>query len=161
MFSPYGRRNYDERKIRGHQSLLHVLERARISTLWRDNQSGCKGVCDGLELQQLDDAKDPTLCTSSGRCMDEILLKDFVSQVRSKSGDRVVVLHQLGSHGPSYFQRYPVAFRQFNPTCETPNLGVAAVSRSLLLTIIVCFIPTTFLSGRLGCCVICPTTTQR
>ncbi|MDS9990033.1 MAG: phosphoethanolamine transferase [Xylella fastidiosa subsp. multiplex] len=141
MFSPYGRRNYDERKIRGHQSLLHVLERARISTLWRDNQSGCKGVCDGLELQQLDDAKDPTLCTSSGRCMDEILLKDFVSQVRSKSGDRVVVLHQLGSHGPSYFQRYPVAFRQFNPTCETPNLGscsreqvVAAYDNSLLYT---------------------------
>ncbi len=44
MFSSFGRRNYDEDKIRSHQSLLHVLERAGITTLWRDNQSGCKGV---------------------------------------------------------------------------------------------------------------------
>ncbi|HHW4680162.1 MAG TPA: phosphoethanolamine transferase [Xylella taiwanensis] len=140
MFSPYGRHNYDERKIRSHQSLLHVLERVGISTLWRDNQSGCKGVCDGLELQQLDDAKDPTLC-SGGRCMDEILLQDLASQVRTKQGDQVVVLHQLGSHGPSYFQRYPAVFRRFGPTCETPNLGscsreqiVAAYDNSLLYT---------------------------
>jgi lipid A ethanolaminephosphotransferase len=44
MFSPYGRRDYDEGRIRDHQSLLHVLDHAGIATLWRDNQSGCKGV---------------------------------------------------------------------------------------------------------------------
>ena len=48
MFSPFGRRNYDEEKILTHESLLHVLARAGFQVQWRDNQSGCKGVCDGL-----------------------------------------------------------------------------------------------------------------
>ncbi|MCL7714375.1 phosphoethanolamine transferase [Stenotrophomonas mori] len=122
MFSPYGRHDYDETRIRSHQSLLHVLEHAGIATLWRDNQSGCKGVCDGLEIQRLGDAARPGLC-ADGRCMDEILLDDLAAQVRARPGDRVVVLHQLGNHGPSYFQRYPAQFRQFAPTCDTPDLG--------------------------------------
>ncbi len=122
MFSPYGRHDYDEKKIRDHQSLLHVLEHAGISTLWRDNQSGCKGVCENLPIERLDDAKTPGLC-ADGRCMDEILIENLASQVRAKLGDRVVVLHQLGNHGPSYFQRYPAQFRQFVPTCDTPDLG--------------------------------------
>ncbi|HEX7989943.1 MAG TPA: phosphoethanolamine--lipid A transferase, partial [Stenotrophomonas sp.] len=122
MFSPFGRHDYDEKKIRGHQSLLHVLEHAGIATLWRDNQSGCKGVCDGLEIQRLDDATTPGLC-ADGRCMDEILLQNLADQVRAKPGDRVVILHQLGNHGPSYFQRYPAQFRQFAPTCDTADLG--------------------------------------
>jgi len=122
MFSPFGRHDYNENNIRKHQSLLHVLEHAGITTLWRDNQSGCKGVCDGLTIQRLDDAKDPHLC-KDGRCMDEILLQDLAKQVRAKPGDRVVVLHQLGSHGPSYFERYPAGFRRFTPTCDTADLG--------------------------------------
>lgn len=122
MFSPFGRHDYDEKKIRAHQSLLHVLEHASIATLWRDNQSGCKGVCEGLDIQRLDDATTPGLC-ADGRCMDEILLENLAAQVRTKPGDRVVVLHQLGNHGPSYFQRYPAQFRQFAPTCDTADLG--------------------------------------
>jgi len=122
MFSPFGRHDYDEAKIRAHQSFLHVLEHAGIATLWRDNQSGCKGVCEGLQIQQLDDAKKPGLC-KDGRCMDEILLDDLAAQVRARPGDRVVVLHQLGSHGPAYFQRYPAQFRRFAPTCDTAELG--------------------------------------
>lgn len=122
MFSPFGRRDYNEDMIRGHQSLLHVLEHAGISTLWRDNQSGCKGVCDGLQIEQLDNATTPGLC-ADGRCMDEILLGDLAAQVRARPGDRVVVLHQLGSHGPSYFERYPAAFERFKPVCKTADLG--------------------------------------
>lgn len=122
MFSPYGRHDYDEDAIRGHQSFLHVLEHAGIPTLWRDNQSGCKGVCEGLALQQLDDALKAGVC-SDGRCMDEILLDDLAAQVRSRPGDRVIVLHQLGNHGPAYFQRYPARFNRFSPACETAELG--------------------------------------
>ncbi|WP_386338449.1 phosphoethanolamine--lipid A transferase [Xanthomonas citri pv. citri] len=140
MFSPYGRRDYNEDMIRGHQSFLHVLEHAGISTLWRDNQSGCKGVCDGLEIQKLDDATTPGLC-ADGRCMDEILLSDLAAQVRAKPGDRVVVLHQLGSHGPSYFERYPAQFERFKPVCKTADLGscgrqdiVNAYDNSILYT---------------------------
>ena len=122
MFSPWGRRDYDQARIRAHQSLLHVLEHAGIATLWRDNQSGCKGVCEGLEIDRLDDAADPALC-ANGRCMDEILLERLAERARARPGDRVLVLHPLGNHGPSYFQRYPPAFRRYQPTCDTPDLG--------------------------------------
>ncbi len=122
MFSQIGRRNYDEKAIRGQQSLLNVFDRVGINTLWRDNQSGCKGVCEGTAFESLTDAIDPSLC-KDGRCMDEVLLKGLDAQVRAKPGDRVVVLHQLGNHGPSYFQRYPDSFRKFAPPCQNPELG--------------------------------------
>ncbi len=122
MFSPYGRRDYNAKQIRTHQSLLHVLDHAGIATLWRDNQSGCKGVCDGLPTERLDDAQDPALCNGK-RCLDEILIKDLQARLLPAKGDRVVVLHQLGNHGPNYFERYPPQFKRFTPTCENPDLG--------------------------------------
>ncbi|WP_246193087.1 phosphoethanolamine transferase [Pseudoxanthomonas yeongjuensis] len=122
MFSPYGRRDYDEGRIRDHQSLLHVLDHAGIATLWRDNQSGCKGVCDKLPIERLDDARDTELCNGK-RCLDGILLKGLQAQLSPVKGDRVVVLHQLGNHGPNYFERYPPAFKRFTPTCDNPELG--------------------------------------
>lgn len=122
MFSPYGRHDYDQKKIRDHQSLLHVLEYAGIHTLWRDNQSGCKGVCEGLAIQQLDDARDPALCNGK-RCLDEILLRGLETALPAGPGDRVVVLHPLGNHGPNYFERYPAAFGRYSPVCESSDLG--------------------------------------
>jgi len=128
MFSPWGRHAYDETRIRGHQSLLHVIEHAGLSTLWRDNQSGCKGVCDGLAIERLDEARDPALC-AGGRCLDGILLQDLPARARARPGDRVVVLHQLGNHGPGYHERYPAAFRRFVPTCDSDDLGRCDRSR--------------------------------
>jgi lipid A ethanolaminephosphotransferase len=123
MFSPYGRHDYDEKEIRRHESFLHIIEHAGIKTLWRDNQAGCKGVCDGLEQQRLDDSKDAELCNGD-RCLDEILLKGLDAEVRkAKNGNIFVVLHQLGNHGPAYYQRYPASLRRFTPTCDTSDLS--------------------------------------
>ncbi len=121
MFSPWGRRDYDETRSRTHESLLHVLDRARLRVLWRDNQSGCKGVCKGLEVQPMSASRLPTLC-DGGRCFDEVLLYGLDAQLRVTHASQVVVLHQLGSHGPAYFSRYPNAFRRYSPTCETGEL---------------------------------------
>jgi lipid A ethanolaminephosphotransferase len=99
-----------------------VLQRAGVQVLWRDNQSGCKGVCDGLAFDRLADVKDATLCNDE-RCLDEILIQGLESRIQPSGGDRIVVLHQLGNHGPSYFERYPPRFRKFTPTCESPELG--------------------------------------
>lgn len=122
MFSSFGRAAYSERDIRTHQGMLHVLDRAGVQTLWRDNQSGCKGVCDGLPTQMLADSAETGLCNDK-RCLDEILLSGLRAQLDPSRGDKVVVLHQLGNHGPSYFERYPQAFERFKPTCQNPELG--------------------------------------
>jgi len=39
-----------------------------------------------------------------------------------KSGDILIVLHQMGNHGPAYYKRYPKAFERFTPTCQTNEL---------------------------------------
>ena len=122
MFSAIGRRDYDEARIRGQESLLHVLKRAGIQSLWRDNQTGCKGVCAGLPFQQWRDAKVVGLC-QNGACYDEILLHNLQDDIDAVSGDLVVVLHPLGNHGPSYYARYPKRFRRFTPTCDSAEPG--------------------------------------
>jgi lipid A ethanolaminephosphotransferase len=140
MFSPYGRRHYDEDLILTHESVLQVLARAGVKVFWRDNQSGCKGVCDGLPTEQVDHAGPGTLCVN-GECLDELLLGGLDRVVRDTRGNIVVVLHQLGSHGPAYFRRYPPAFKRFVPACESEDLRlckqeeiVNAYDNSLLYT---------------------------
>ncbi|WP_368566201.1 phosphoethanolamine transferase [Pseudoxanthomonas sp. UTMC 1351] len=122
MFSHYGRANYDKDKIKHSESLLQVLERAGVGTIWLDNQTGCKGVCDGLAFESFRHAKTPDLCTAEG-CLDEVLLRRLPDVIRYRSSDVVVVLHQLGNHGPAYYKRYPPSFRRFAPTCETADFG--------------------------------------
>ena len=122
MFSVLGREHYDEKAIRGQQSLLHVLQRAGVATLWRDNQSGCKGVCSGLPQEDLRARGDAGTCTER-RCFDEVLLQGLPGVVAKHRGDQVIVLHMLGNHGPNYFERYPPAFRRYTPVCETSDLG--------------------------------------
>lgn len=122
MFSAQGRRNYDKQAIRQSESLLNVLDHAGIATLWRDNQGGCKGVCSGLPFDSMVNARIPGLCDEEG-CLDEVLLHELRARIDLHARDQVVVLHQLGNHGPSYFRRYPDQFKQFLPVCETAELG--------------------------------------
>lgn len=122
MFAPVGRRDYDQDRIKHSESLLHVLAHAGIDTLWRDNQTGCKGTCDGLAFESFEHAREPGVCTEDG-CRDEVLLHGLQAEVERHAGDLVVVLHQLGNHGPAYYKRYPPSLRRFTPACETAELG--------------------------------------
>jgi lipid A ethanolaminephosphotransferase len=140
MFSQIGRRDYDEDRIQGSESLLHVLARAGVGVHWRDNQSGCKGVCDGLPGDTVVALNPPGLC-EQGRCLDEGLFHGLDERLNAVKGTQVLVLHQLGNHGPSYFRRYPAQFAQFSPACQSDDLRncsraeiVNAYDNSLLYT---------------------------
>jgi lipid A ethanolaminephosphotransferase len=122
MFAPIGRRNYDEKRIRNEESLLHVLKRVGFDVKWIDNQSGCKGVCAGLAQERIRGDADPAFCDGE-RCLDGILLPRLAAALKASSGDLVVVLHMLGNHGPAYSRRYPPEFRKFMPTCESLELS--------------------------------------
>ncbi len=49
-------------------------------------------------------------------------MKALERRVRMLRRDKVIVLHQMGSHGPAYYNRYPAGFRIFAPVCGTVNL---------------------------------------
>ena len=121
MFAPVGRRDYDAARIRGSESLLHVAARAGVQVHWRDNQTGCKGVCDGLPNDHVAALNPPGLC-AQGRCLDEALLYDIDQRLAAARGTQLWVLHMLGNHGPSYFRRYPPAFARHQPACASDEL---------------------------------------
>jgi lipid A ethanolaminephosphotransferase len=123
MFSPYGRADYDERRIRNSETLLDVLVRAGYRVRWIDNQSGCKGVCTGagVEYEKIDPASAPDLC-KDGECHDEIMARRLKAGLADVRGNTVFVLHMMGNHGPAYFRRYPAEFRKFVPDCATAEL---------------------------------------
>ena len=122
MFSAQGREHYDRDAIRGSESLLDVAARAGVAVLWRDNQSGCKGVCARVPSQAMGAKDAPRLC-SGDRCFDEILLSGLADKLKAMPGDALVVLHMLGNHGPTYFDRYPPAFERWTPVCRTAELS--------------------------------------
>ncbi len=119
MFSPMSREEYKSSQHK--ESLLDVVQRAGIPVLWRDNNSGCKGACDRVQYEDLSQAKDPRWCRD-GECFDEILLQDLAQKLEGNKGNLLLVLHQKGSHGPAYYQRYPKKFEQFTPVCNTNKL---------------------------------------
>ena len=129
MFAPVGRRDYDESRIRGSESLLHVAARAGVAVHWRDNQSGCKGVCDGLPQDEVVSLNPAGIC-ADGHCLDEGLLagldERLAAAARAGAGTQLLVLHTLGNHGPSYFRRYPAAFKRFQPACENDDLRLCS-----------------------------------
>jgi lipid A ethanolaminephosphotransferase len=36
--------------------------------------------------------------------------------------DNLIILHQMGSHGPAYHKRYPQEFEKFKPACNTDDI---------------------------------------
>jgi lipid A ethanolaminephosphotransferase len=121
IFSQWGRRDYQETRIRNSESVLDVVARAGFRVVWVDNQSGCKGVCNGVESMRPDPTKSPALCTG-GECQDGALVDSLKQLVDETPGNLLIVLHQMGNHGPAYFKRYPEAFKHFLPACEDPDL---------------------------------------
>jgi lipid A ethanolaminephosphotransferase len=123
MFSQWGREDYDERRIRNSEGLLNVLARAGYAVKWLDNQSGCKGVCQGagIEYQKIDPKSEPDLCRAD-ECHDGVLVRRLQSELAGVQKDTVFVLHMMGNHGPAYYLRYPPEFRRFVPDCATAEL---------------------------------------
>ncbi len=120
IFSGMQRSDYDATVAKNREGLLDIAQRAGYAVTWIDNQSGCKGVCDRVQTAPLLEAVKPKWCTDRDYCLDGILvdtLQDFLQQQPLQ--DRLVVLHQIGSHGPSYYQRYPRDSAPFMPDCAT------------------------------------------
>ena len=123
MFSALGRHQYSDTKAQSQENLLDVLAHADFDVRWLDNNSGCKGVCDRIAYDDLSKpAPSDPLCTLE-ECYDEKLLRNLPAMIHGATKDLLIVLHQKGSHGPSYSKRYPKRFARFGPVCETSELS--------------------------------------
>ena len=122
MFSIFTRDKYSDRKAASTYNILDVLSTAGVNILWRENNSSSKGVADRVAYEDYKNPENNPVCNPE--CRDEgmlVGLKDYID--RQKSGDILIVLHQMGNHGPAYYKRYPESFEKFTPVCRTSELG--------------------------------------
>jgi lipid A ethanolaminephosphotransferase len=110
-----------------HENLLDVLQRAGLAVLWIDNQAGCKGVCDRVPHVYARDQPVPGLCRG-GECLDAAMLDGLDQRIAALDPERrargvVVVVHQMGSHGPAYSHRAPDDRKPFQPECTSVTLS--------------------------------------
>jgi lipid A ethanolaminephosphotransferase len=144
MFSHLSRQDFSKR---GHEyeNVLDVLQRAGYAVLWIDNQSGCKGQCDRIPNINTASLKTPEHC-DGGECRDTVMLTRIDAELAKLPPERrargtVVVMHQMGSHGPAYFKRTSPEFKKFKPECTDTSLAqcdreeiVNAYDNTLVLT---------------------------
>ena len=121
LFSRMSRGDYNGNRAAHEEGLMDILQRAGIYTGWRENDGGCKGACDRIKHVNVHDWAPKNECVSEG-CWDIHLLTGLQREIDAMPGDGVIVLHTMGSHGPAYFERYPQAFKQFTPTCDTNQI---------------------------------------
>lgn len=123
VFSALGRDNFSDNRAQRQEGLLDVFQHADIDVLWRDNNSGCKGVCDRVRYDDVSQAVAGDPLCDGDECYDERLLRGLPELVRDAKRDLVIVLHQKGSHGPAYHLRHPPAFTAFSPECTSNELA--------------------------------------
>ena len=117
MFSRMPRRQFFDRDHE-EQGLLDVLQHAGYAVLWLDNQGGCKGVCDRV----------PNASTCpGGECLDDVMLEGLDERLAALPAERrahgvVLVLHQIGSHGPAYHRRSSAETKRYLPECRQTEL---------------------------------------
>ncbi|MCR9185445.1 MAG: phosphoethanolamine--lipid A transferase [Halieaceae bacterium] len=122
LFSRLDRSNYDPALAKTQDNLLDVLQHAGVQVRWLENDGGCKGVCARVPTQAFEPRPGEPFCEGE-YCQDEVLLGGLQAQLAAlEQEDTLIVLHLAGSHGPTYNQRYPDAFRRFTPDCPRSDI---------------------------------------
>ena len=122
MFSDLGRDDFDRSTVRGREGLLDALKHAGLRTVWLDNNSGCKGACRSAQVWSPAGLDIDGVC-ENGECLDAVLLGRLEKELATAQDSTVIVVHMNGSHGPSYYRRYPDEFRVFTPDCRSDELS--------------------------------------
>ena len=116
LFSNMTRENFNRKQADNQDNALDILKRAGIDILWKENDGGDKNVAKNVRVIELDNNKVDRFCNGES-CLDEGLLEQLPQEIDGMKGNRLVVLHIMGSHGPSYYLRYPQNMAYFKPDC--------------------------------------------
>ena len=121
LFSHLTRDDFNVSEAKFTENLVNLIQNSGYQVWWRDNDDGCKDVCRQVPTEYMDPKGDRRFC-DGGSCLDEALLAGLEEYLSRVTDDTFIVLHTRGSHGPSYYQRYPENFKVFTPTCDTVDL---------------------------------------
>ncbi|MDR1975942.1 MAG: phosphoethanolamine--lipid A transferase [Campylobacteraceae bacterium] len=122
MFSNADREYFDVTSAKYTENLLDIAKNAGYDIFWRDNDDGCKGVCDRVPTENMLGSKNSDKFCDKESCFDEVLIEGLEGYLSNITKDTLIILHAMGSHGPTYYKRYPDEFKVFKPTCDTAQI---------------------------------------
>lgn len=122
MFSNLTRGGYSYQAGISQENLMDVVMHAGVKVHWFDSDGGHLGVADRVPTTLLYQLDDPESC-AKGECEDSIAFKPLRKMLAEATEDTVIILHQMGSHGPAYYLRYPPNFEPFAPACQSAAFG--------------------------------------
>ncbi|QDV05243.1 Phosphoethanolamine transferase EptA [Planctomycetes bacterium Poly30] len=107
-----------------YEPLPSYLQRHGVDVIWRSKNTGEPPI----QVQTYETARELARdCPGPERDYDEVVLTGLEERIRSSSSQKIlVVLHQAGSHGPSYSTKYPIHFEVFRQVCESVELGTCS-----------------------------------
>lgn len=121
MFSNMPRTHYNKAHANAQDNAIDIIAKAGVKTLWVDNDGGDKGVAKHTQLINIDPNEDPDLCNGE-TCFDEVMLKHADQFIQQDNQSKLIVLHSIGSHGPTYFQRFPAEKAKFAAWCNSKDI---------------------------------------
>ena len=122
MFSKLTRKEFSTGKASRQENVLDILNRAGVNVYWRENNTGCQGVCLRI-LSDIISFYHPKTECPDGFCLDENLLDGLDTYIATHQNQNIfIVLHTIGSHGPAYYKRYPKDNAPFTPSCDTNQI---------------------------------------
>lgn len=103
------------------ETLPNYLQRQGVDVLWRANNWGQPK----LNIANFKNSSDlKGYCKSKDCEYDGILLSNLKKDIENiESKKKFVVLHTAGSHGPTYYKKYPKNFEIFKPVCKSVDVS--------------------------------------
>lgn len=121
MFSNLNRSNYDKAAAASRDNAMDIIGHAGVRLTWIENDGGDKGIAKNFRRIEVNHNANTHLCKDDA-CYDEILLPMLDQQIQAKASNQLIAFHIMGSHGPTYYKRYPPSQARFLPDCQRSDI---------------------------------------
>lgn len=109
-----------------YEPLPSYLHRNGVNVVWRTRNWGETK----LKIDEYIEATELSKTCEGQHCdYDGVLLENLTEQIETHGDHQLIVLHQSGSHGPSYSNKYPAEYEQYTPVCDGVDLKECGVER--------------------------------
>ena len=104
IFTHFERKNLNADVAGYTDNVLDIIQSNGYKVKWFENELGCNKMCRNVETKFTCDSR---------QCYDIELNKQLYTDLPNITQDSFYVLHQRGSHGISYYKRYPAEFEKY------------------------------------------------
>lgn len=121
MFSNFNKDSYQRDRADAQDNVLDIIAKTGTETLWLENDGGDKDVAKRLPQITVDPSQQNPLCNGD-TCYDMALVELLKQQLVADGKNKLIAMHTIGSHGPTYWQRYPDDMERFTPACRQSDI---------------------------------------